>query len=111
MITYLDLLGRPYAEMRCGHVAIEVHRRAGHAVPDGALEDPRDFERWLHVAQPRRYTDGDVILGRTPDGRLFAGGIVDLKSGLFLTSSHSAGVFATRLREHHILGVYRWPTG
>lgn len=108
MIPYADLLGQPYTAWRCGQVAVELHRRAGHAVPDGALERPEDFESWVRVAASLRYADGDVILARDPRGHLFAGALVCRRQGLVVTSSHREGVVAMRLADLDVVGVYRW---
>lgn len=108
MIQYEDLLGQPYSEWTCGRVAVEIARRAGHAVPDGALKTPEDFYRWVTVAAAIRYADGDVILGRDRKGSLYAGGLVCRRQGLVVTSSHAQGVFALPLKSVQLLGVYRW---
>jgi hypothetical protein len=110
VIRYEDLLGQPYAVWKCGQVAVEIARRAGKQIPDQALEEPEDLGRWLTVASPTRYTEGDVILGRDRGGMLFAGGLVCRRQGLVVTSSHREGVFALPLASINLVGVYRWPS-
>jgi len=106
-MNYQDLIGRPYEEMRCLAVVLEVLRRLGRDVPRSVEEAAARWgsapDAYLHklgtsVAAADRV--GDVIYTEARCGRE-AGVLVlvEPETGRALTSSPEHGVCLARLRD------------
>lgn len=100
-----DLIGKPYAEMRCLAAVLEVLRRMGRDVPASAEEaaarwgnDPGAAWRKLGTSVAAVERVGDVVHTEPAEGRE-ASVFVLVSGGRALTSTPERGVCIVRLRD------------
>lgn len=123
MIKYGDLIGVPYEDCHCGHVAAEaLHRMdlidAAASIPlshEGAaklVERHRSGEAvgWVRIGEEPHHAkkEGDIVTFRLPGGH--SGIAVLINDVQFITSTDPEGVRVLDARRlpPRCLGVYRW---